>query len=64
VFTSHLSFYQFGVVVKGGCEAMVHGIQVTLDAHPNWVVLQVNIANTFKTILCKVIFQKLQVVKG
>jgi hypothetical protein len=38
-FTFHLSPYQFGVVVKKGCEAMVHGIWATLDAHFDWVVL-------------------------
>jgi len=26
---------------------MVHGIWGILDAHPNWAVLQVDIANTF-----------------
>jgi len=27
VFTFHLSPYQFGVAIRGGCEAMVHGIK-------------------------------------
>jgi hypothetical protein len=35
MFTFHLSLYQFSLVVIGGCEAMVHGIHATLDAHPN-----------------------------
>jgi hypothetical protein len=25
--------HQFGVVVKGGCEVLVHGIQAVLDVH-------------------------------
>jgi len=39
VFAIHLSPHQFGVAIKGGYEVMVHGIQATLDVHPNWVVL-------------------------
>jgi hypothetical protein len=45
-------------------EAMVYGIWATLDAHTNWVVLQVDIANAFNVISCKAIFQKLWVTKG
>jgi len=59
VITFHLSPYQFGVVVRSGCEAMVYGIWATMDAHSNWVVLQVDIANAFNTISYKAIFQKL-----
>jgi hypothetical protein len=59
VFTFHLSPYQFWVVVKRGCEVMVHGIRITLYAHFDWVVLQVDIANASNTCLCKVIFQEL-----
>ncbi len=33
VFVSHLSPYNFGVAVKRGCEAMIHNICATLDAH-------------------------------
>jgi hypothetical protein len=58
-FAFHLSPYQFGVVVKRGCEAMVYGIWAILDAHHNWVVFQVNIMNAFNTISCKTIFQEL-----
>lgn len=57
--SSHLSPYQFGVMVKGGCEAMVHGIRIILYAHFDWVVLQVDIVNAFNIGLCKVIFQEL-----
>ncbi len=56
VFVFHLSPYQFGVVVKNGCEAVVHGIRATLDGHHDWVVLQIHIANAFNTISRKVIF--------
>jgi hypothetical protein len=33
------------MAVKGGCEAMVHGIRVALDVHSNWMVLQMDVAN-------------------
>jgi hypothetical protein len=39
-----------------GCEAVVHGIWATLDAHLNWVVLEVDIVNDFNTIKRKAIF--------
>jgi hypothetical protein len=38
-FSTHLSPHQFGVAMKGRCEKMGHGIQVTINAHPKWVVL-------------------------
>ncbi len=43
---------------------LIHGIWITLDVHPNWVVLQMDVANTFNTIFCKAMFQKLQVPIG
>jgi hypothetical protein len=38
---------------------MMHDIQTILNAHFEWVVLQVNITNAFNTISYKVIFEKL-----
>jgi len=35
----HFCPHQFGVMTRGGCEIMVHGIRMMLDLHPNWVVL-------------------------
>jgi hypothetical protein len=35
---------------------MVHGIQITLDVHLDWVVLQVNVVTAFHSILRKAIF--------
>jgi len=32
----HLSPHDFGVVIKGCCETMVHGILATLDVHLDW----------------------------
>ncbi len=46
----------FGMVVKGGCEAMVHDIQSVLDVHLNWVVLQMDVVKVFNSILHKAIF--------
>jgi hypothetical protein len=33
------------MAIKSKCEVVVHGIQVSLDVHPNWMVLQVDVAN-------------------
>jgi hypothetical protein len=48
--------HQFGVDIKGGYEVVVHVIQTTLKVHFDWVLLQLDIANIFKSILCKAIF--------
>jgi hypothetical protein len=37
---------------------------MTLNVHLDWVVLQVDVANTFNSILCEVIFQELHVARG
>jgi hypothetical protein len=34
-FSTHLLPHQFGMVVLGGCEVVVHNVQVVLDIHPN-----------------------------
>ncbi len=51
IFSTHLLFHQFGMEVRGECEAMVHGVQVVLNFYPNWVVLHVNFTNIFNTLL-------------
>jgi hypothetical protein len=38
-FVTHFSPHQFGVIIKGGCEIVIHGIRCTLDLHPDWVIL-------------------------
>jgi hypothetical protein len=48
--------HQFGVDIKGGCEVMVHVIQISLKVQFDWALLQVDIVNAFKSILCKAIF--------
>jgi hypothetical protein len=50
-------FIHFGVVVRGKYEVVVHNIQASLDVHLDWVVLQVDVENTFNSILWKAIFQ-------
>jgi hypothetical protein len=42
---------------------LVHGIRANLDAHPNWVVLEVDIVNAFNAISRKAIFQKLRAIE-
>ncbi len=64
VFVSHLSPYRFRMAIRKGCEVMVRGLQAILDAHLDWVVLWVDIASVFNTILCKAIFQEFQVAGG
>ncbi len=48
--------HQFGANIKGGCEVVVHVIQTTVKVHFDWALRQVDIANVFKSILCKAIF--------
>jgi hypothetical protein len=38
---------------------VVHGIQMMLDLHLNWVVLQVDIRNSFNLVSQSAIFQEL-----
>jgi len=52
------------MAIIGGYEAMVYVIQVILDVHPNWVVLQIDIINIFNTNSCNVIFYEFEVVGG
>jgi hypothetical protein len=47
------------MVVKGGCEGMIHGIQVVFDVHLNCVVLQMDVMNAFNIISHKAIFEEL-----
>jgi hypothetical protein len=35
---------------------LIVGIRIALDVHPNWVVLQMDVANTFNIISHKAIF--------
>ncbi len=58
-FTKHFNFHHFGVMTCGGCEIMVHDIQMMLDLHLDWVVLQVDVYNTFNSMSQSTIFQKL-----
>ncbi len=46
----HFSLHQVGVMIRDGCETMVHGVQMMLDLHPNWVVLQVDVHNAFNSV--------------
>jgi hypothetical protein len=56
--------HQFGVAVRGSYELVVHGIQATLDVHPNWAVLQVDIVNAFNIISHRVVVKKLRAIGG
>jgi hypothetical protein len=43
----------------GGFKVVVYDIQGAMDVHVDCVVPQMNVMNTFNTILCTAIFQKL-----
>ncbi len=58
-FIEHFNFHQFGVTTCGRCETLVHSIWTMLNLHPNWVVLQVDVCNTFNSMLRLTIFQEL-----
>ncbi|KAL2609230.1 hypothetical protein R1flu_027803 [Riccia fluitans] len=55
-FSYHFEPWQFGVATHGGCETIVHGLQATLDLHPDWVVLQLDIWNAFNIVSREAIF--------
>ncbi|CAI5968500.1 unnamed protein product [Closterium sp. NIES-64] len=40
---------QFGVAVPAGIEAMAHAVQAALSLHPDWVVLELDVANAFNS---------------
>jgi hypothetical protein len=44
------------MAIKDRCEVVVDGTQTTLDVHPHWVVLQLDVMNTFNSISHKAIF--------
>jgi hypothetical protein len=63
-FVTHFSPHQFGVAITGGFEIIIHNIMCTLDLHLDWVVFQLDMANTFNLMSRKVIFQGLLVASG
>ncbi|KAL2624441.1 hypothetical protein R1flu_008686 [Riccia fluitans] len=50
--------------MRGGCKTIIHGLHATLDLHPDWVVLQVDIQNKFNTISREALFHELCAVIG
>jgi hypothetical protein len=52
-FVEHFNPHQFGVATLGGCEIMVHGVKIMLDLHLKWVVLWVDVRNTFNLVFEK-----------
>ncbi|KAL2653691.1 hypothetical protein R1flu_021819 [Riccia fluitans] len=44
--------------MHGGCETIIHGLRATLDLHPDWVVLQVDIQNAFNTVFWEALFHE------
>jgi hypothetical protein len=58
-FLEHFNLHQFGVTTCGRCEIMVHGVRMMLNLHPNWVVLEVDVHNSFNSMSLSTIFQEL-----
>ncbi|CAI5967536.1 unnamed protein product [Closterium sp. NIES-65] len=54
-----LTSQQFGVGVTCGTEVVVRGIRRALDDHPEWVVLQLDVANAFNSFHRDAMFQAL-----
>ncbi|KAL2628561.1 hypothetical protein R1flu_013247 [Riccia fluitans] len=60
----HFSPLQFGVAMHGGCETIIHGLRATLDLHPGWVCLQVDIRNAFNIVSREALFDELRAAIG
>ncbi|KAL2633222.1 hypothetical protein R1flu_004701 [Riccia fluitans] len=43
----------------GGYKTIIHGLRATLDLHPDWVVLQVDIRKAFNTVSREEFFREL-----
>jgi hypothetical protein len=64
VFVIQFSPYQFRIVIKCGYETIIHSIKCTMNLHPDWVILQLDVANAFNFVSRGVIFQELCVANG
>ncbi|CAI6010743.1 unnamed protein product [Closterium sp. NIES-65] len=51
---------QFGVTVSAGIEVMAHTVQSALSLHPDWVVLELNVANAFNLFSRSAMFNALR----
>ncbi|CAI5534033.1 unnamed protein product [Closterium sp. Naga37s-1] len=51
---------QFGVTVSAGIEVMAHAVQSALSLHPDWVVLEVDVANAFNSFSRSAMFNALR----
>jgi hypothetical protein len=49
-FQEHFSPLQYAVATSAGCETIVAGVQALLEADPELLVLQVNMANAFNEV--------------
>jgi hypothetical protein len=58
-FATQFSPHEFGDVIKGGCETIIHNIRCTLDLHPNSIILQLDVVNAFNLVLKRVIISRI-----
>ena len=59
-FQELLAPLQLGVAVPGGSEAVVLGIRAALEAHPDWVLLSMDLTNAFNSVDRARVFEALQ----
>ena len=59
-FQDILAPLQLGVAVPGGSEAVVLGICAALEAHPDWVLLSMDLTNAFNSVDRALVFEALQ----
>ncbi len=55
-FAKYFSPHQFGVATSCECDTMVHEVKTMLNLHSKWVVIQMDIQNTFNSISQTTIF--------
>ncbi|CAI5510386.1 unnamed protein product [Closterium sp. Naga37s-1] len=51
---------QFGVAVSAGIEVMAHAVQSALSLHPEWVLLELDVANAFNSFSRSAMFNALR----
>ena len=59
-FQELLAPYQLGVAVPGGSEAVVLGIRTAMEAHPDWLLVSMDLANAFNTVDRSLVFEALR----
>ena len=51
---------QIGVAVPNGCKIIYHAVRTSLDFHPDWAVLSVDVANAYNCLSRTAMFDTLR----